>query len=112
MYIEDNKLAIITESKTVNFDLSKDLDNNLKYEINFIIKHNKLLAEHTMKNEISQLLSKYKHGNTENSKTNEPHTCVFKLWQKLDSRSSNEPVALQNLSIYYRWKNIRQRYKN
>ena len=91
MYIEDNKLAIITEPKTVNFDLSKDLDNNLKYEINFMIKHNKLLAEHTIKNEISQLLFKYKHGNdihehSKNSKTKTVkrmnHTNVFSSCDK------------------------------
>ena len=32
--------------------------------------------------------------------------------QRLVLRSSNKHVALQNLSIYYRWKNIRQHYKN
>ena len=34
------------------------------------------------------------------------------LLQKLDLRSSSKHVALQNLSIYYTWKNIRQQYKN
>ena len=28
-----------------------------------IIQHNEFLAEHTIKNEVRQLLSKYKHGN-------------------------------------------------
>ena len=28
-YVKDDKLAIITEPKTVHFDLSKDVDNNL-----------------------------------------------------------------------------------
>ena len=32
--------------------------------------------------------------------------------QRLDLRSSNKYVALQNLSIYYTWKNIRKQYKN
>ena len=32
--------------------------------------------------------------------------------QRLDLRSSNKHVALQNLSIYYKWKNIRKQYKN
>ena len=40
VHIEDNKLVIITETKTVHFDLSEDVDNNLKYEIDFIIKDN------------------------------------------------------------------------
>ena len=50
--------------------------------------------------------------NTENSKTNEPHKFVLNLSQRLDLRSSNKHVALQNLSIYYTWKNISKQYKN
>ena len=50
--------------------------------------------------------------NTENCKTNEPQKFVLNLSQRLDLRSSNKHVALQNLSIYYTWKNIRQQYKN
>ena len=61
--IKENKLVIIREPKTNNFDLLKDVNTNLKHEINFIIKDNKFLAEHTTKNEGSQSLSKYKHGN-------------------------------------------------
>ena len=50
--------------------------------------------------------------NTENSKTNEPLKFVLNLSQRLDLKSSNKNVALQNLSIYYTWKNIRKQYKN
>ena len=50
--------------------------------------------------------------NTENGKTNEQYKCVLNLSQRLDLRSSNEHVALQSLSIYYTWKNIRKQYKN
>ena len=50
--------------------------------------------------------------NTENSKMNEPHKFVLNLYQRLDLRSSNKHDALQNLSIYYKWKNIRKQYKN
>ena len=32
--------------------------------------------------------------------------------QRLDLRGSNKHVALQNLSIYYTWKNIRKQCKN
>ena len=32
--------------------------------------------------------------------------------QRLDLKSSDKHVALQNLSIYYTWKNIRKKYKN
>ena len=61
--IGDKRLVITTEPKTFYFNLPKDVDSNLKYEIFSIIKHNKALAEHTIKNEIRKLLSKYKHGN-------------------------------------------------
>ena len=50
--------------------------------------------------------------NMENSETNEPHKIVLNLSQRLDLRSSNKNVALQNLSVYYTWKNIRKQYKN
>ena len=46
--------------------------------------------------------------NTENSKTNEPHKFALNLWQRLDLKISDNYVALQNLPIYYWWKNIRQ----
>ena len=61
--IKENKLVIIREPKSNHFDFLKDVNTNLMHEINFIIKDNKFLAEHTTKNEGSQLLSKYKHGN-------------------------------------------------
>lgn len=63
-----------------------------------------------------QLLSKYKLGtilmNMENSKTNKPDRLVLNLSQRLKLKSSNKHVALQNLFIYYTWKNIREYYKN
>ena len=49
--------------------------------------------------------------NTENSKTNEPHKFFLNLSQRLDLRSSNKYVALQNLSIYYAGQNTRKQYK-
>ena len=39
--------------------------------------------------------------NTENIKKNKPHKFVLNLSQRLDLRSSNRHVALQNLSVYY-----------
>ena len=57
--IKRNKLVIITEPKTIQV-----VNSNLKYEIDYIIRHNGFLAKHTIKNEIGQLLSKYKHGNS------------------------------------------------
>ena len=50
--------------------------------------------------------------NTENRKTNERHKFLLNLSQRLDLKSSDKHVALQNLSIYYTWKNIRKQYKN
>ena len=49
----ENKLAITTEPITIHFDLPKNVDNNLKHETESIIKHNELLAEYTIKNEIT-----------------------------------------------------------
>ena len=60
---KDNKSVIITHSKTIHFDLPEDAKNNLKHEIDFVLRHNNFVNEHTIKNEISQLVSKDKHGN-------------------------------------------------
>ena len=49
--------------------------------------------------------------NAGNSKTNEPHQFVLNLSQRIDERSSNEHVALQNLSIYYTRKNKTKQFK-
>ena len=49
--------------------------------------------------------------NTENSKENEPHKFVLNLSQRLGLRRSSKHVALQNLSTYYTWKNIRNSRK-
>ena len=41
------------------------------------------------------------------------HTNFFlNLSYRLDLRSFNEHVALQNMPIYYTWENIRQQYKD
>ena len=51
--------------------------------------------------------------NTKTSKTNESHKFVLNLSQISDLRSSDKHIALQNLSIYYTWKNIKKKqYKN
>ena len=46
-----------------NFEWPKYVSENLKDEIEFIIKTNESLAENKIKNEIEQLLLKYKHRN-------------------------------------------------
>ena len=63
MHTGENKLVITTEPKTFHFVLPKDVGNNVKHVLESIIKSNEISAEHTIKNEIRQLLSKYKHGN-------------------------------------------------
>ena len=49
MYIGYNKLVIITEPKTVCFNLTKKVHSSLKHEIGFIIRFNKDFAEHKTK---------------------------------------------------------------
>ena len=44
----------------------------------------------------------------ENSKANEACKFVLNLPQRLDLKSSDKYVAIQHLSIYYTWKNVRQ----
>ena len=46
-----------------NFDWSKDVDEILRHEIEFIIKNNESLAENKIKNKIEQLFLKYIRGN-------------------------------------------------
>ena len=48
-----NKLSIITEPKTIYFDLPEDAVTNLMKETDYMIKQNECLAEHTIKNELS-----------------------------------------------------------
>ena len=58
-------IIVIRDPKTIcfNFDWPKDVDENLKHEIEFTIKSNESLVENKIRNEIEQLLLKYKHGN-------------------------------------------------
>ena len=58
-------MIVIRDPKTFcfNFYWSKSFDKNLKHEMKIIIKSNKSLVENIIKNDIEQLLLKYKHGN-------------------------------------------------
>ena len=83
--IEENMIAI-RDPKTFsfNFDWSKYVNENLKREIEFIIKCNEYLAENKIKNETEQLLLKYNHGNDihEHGRTNELVTKIrFKKFE-------------------------------
>ena len=50
--------------------------------------------------------------NTENSMTNEPHRFGLSLADKLNLTDPNKNITLDNLSIYYTWKNIKSTYNN
>ena len=103
VYIDDNNLVII-EPKTFHFhfDLHKNVDKNVKHEIDSAIKHNGLLAEERIKNEIDQLLFKYKHGNKfmniENSKMSEPRKFVLSLPQRLDLKKLRQMYCSSKLT--------------
>ena len=58
-------MVVIKEPKTFyfDFDFPKNVDKNLKHEIEFTLKYNESYAKNKMQKEIEQLLSKYKHGN-------------------------------------------------
>ena len=60
--MEENMVEI-RDPKIFHFDFNwpKDVDENLKHEIEYIIKSNESLAENKIKNETQKLLSKYKH---------------------------------------------------
>ena len=61
--MEEN-MIVIRDPKTFcfNFDWPKDVDDSLKHKTE-LIKTNESLADNKMKNEIEQLLLKYKHVN-------------------------------------------------
>ena len=50
--------------------------------------------------------------NTENSKTNAPHSFRLDLTDKLNLKNPKKNIDLVNLSIYYTWKNIKSEYIN
>ena len=50
--------------------------------------------------------------NCENSKTSESHRFRLDLTGKLDLKDPKKNMALENLSIYYTWENIKSEYNN
>ena len=63
--IMEENMIVIRDSKTFffDFDWPNYVDENLRYEIEFIVKSNEFLAENKIKSEIEQWLLKYNHGN-------------------------------------------------
>ena len=61
----EEDMIVIKDPKTFcfNFDWPIYVDENLKHEIEFIIKTNESLVENVIKIEIEQLFLKYKHRN-------------------------------------------------
>ena len=62
--MEEN-MIVIRDPKTFQFDFDwpKDIDENLKHKIEFIIKSNNSLPENKIRNKIEQLLLKYELSN-------------------------------------------------
>lgn len=54
---------IITEPKRIRFNVTPKVDCSLNYEVDHIIKHNRFLTEHKIKNKVEVLLFKYKDEN-------------------------------------------------
>ena len=50
--------------------------------------------------------------NSENSKTSNRHVLKLKFTSKSDLRSGGKVIALSNLSIYYKLKNIESSYNS
>ena len=50
--------------------------------------------------------------NSRNNKASDPHRLLLNLSDKIDLKESEKYVALSNLSIYHKWKNIEKSYKN
>ena len=50
--------------------------------------------------------------NSENSKTSDPLRLLLNLTDKIDLRKKDKYIALSNLSINYKWKNIEKYYNN
>ena len=62
MIIGENIIVIrVPKTFCFNFDFSKDVNENLKNEIEFFIKSNESIAEKET-NKIEQFFLKYKHG--------------------------------------------------
>ena len=92
MYIEDDKLVLVTKPKTVHFNLTKDAWD-LKCEIDSTMKHNEVSAEHTIKKRLNDYCSNLSMEtimmDTKKKKKNEltSQICFLELSQRLDLKS-------------------------
>ena len=103
--IKDKKLVIMAKSKTILFDLRKDVPKDLNHKSDFIIKPkpNELLAEHTIKTSLVDYFPTVLM-NKENSKINEPHGFVPNFSQILDLAShildSSKLICVLHVEMY------------
>ena len=85
----EDDIFIIREPKTFyfNFDQPKDLDKNLKYEIEFIIICNESSAQNKLKMRLNNYCQNISMEtifmDTKKSKANEPHKFVLNVSQRL-----------------------------
>ena len=100
--IMERNMIVIRDPKTFCFDFNwpKDVDENLKHQINFIIKSNESLAENNIINKIEKLLLKYKHRHDihehKNNEINELHKCSS-LFTKIRLVKSRETCCTSKL---------------
>ena len=50
--------------------------------------------------------------NSENRELSDPRRSLLNLTDKIDLRRRDKYIALSNLSIQYRWKNIKKSYRS
>ena len=50
--------------------------------------------------------------NTANSKTKHSYKFVYNFTDKVNLKNPNKNIALANLSVYYRWGNVKSDYNN
>ena len=96
--MEDNKIVKDPNIFYFHFDLQKDIDENLKHEIEFIMKNKnrnwtiKLRLNNYCQNISMETIIM----NMENSKTYEPHKFALNLSQRVDLRSSINILLFKN----------------
>ena len=92
--IKWNEIRQIIYSLYQEKEIAKKVYNNIKSSIN-------------LQNRMDTIFM-----NSKNSGTSDPHTLLLNLTDKINLKRSDKYVALSNLSIYYKSKNIKMSCKN
>ena len=101
----NNSESLLNEIRQIVYSLhqwkqiSKKVYNNIIKSIQLRVQRTLVAMQHIKMDTIFM--------NSENSKNSEPHVLILKLTNKLDLRIGEKIIALSNLNIYYRWKNIK-----